>query len=60
MSNPARRVTEMFYEMVDDGYYDKDDVIRDLLNWMSEDEVQEFVVRNEYIDTDKVWPKDEV
>lgn len=59
MSNPARRVTELFFEQVLDGYYNKDDIIRDLLTWMSEDDVQEFCVRNEYLDTDIVWPENE-
>lgn len=56
MSIPARRVTELFFEQIEEGLYYKEDVIRDLLNWMSEDEVQEFCVRNEYLETDVVWP----
>jgi hypothetical protein len=57
MSN-ARKITEAFFEQVKDGYWDNEDVIRDLLNWLSEDEVERFVVQYEYMDTDDVWGKD--
>jgi hypothetical protein len=29
--------------------YDKDEMIRNLLNWLSEDEVKDFARRNEYL-----------
>lgn len=54
----ARKVTEAFFERVKDGFWDNEDVIRDLLNWLSEDEVERFVVQYEYMDTDDVWGPD--
>jgi hypothetical protein len=36
-------------EMVDEGLVDKDYLLQDLLGWMSEDDVKEFVQVNEYI-----------
>lgn len=54
----ARKVTEAFFEQVQEGLYDKDYVIRDLLNWLSEDEVEVFLVQNEYMETDDVWGPD--
>ena len=40
----VRKTTSAFFEQVKDGYWDNEDVIRDLLNWLSEDEVERFVV----------------
>ena len=54
----ARKVTEAFFERVKYGYWDNEDVIRDLLNWLSEDEVERFVVQYEYMDADDVWGPD--
>ena len=41
----ARKYTNLILEMNDDGFFDKDQLIRDLLCWMSEDEVKEFYER---------------
>jgi hypothetical protein len=46
--NP-RGYTTALLDMVDEGLVDKDTLIRDLLGWMSESEVQEFSLRNDYI-----------
>lgn len=54
----VRKTTSAFFEQVKDGYWDNEDVIRDLLNWLSEDEVERFVVQYEYMDTDDVWGPD--
>jgi hypothetical protein len=47
-SNP-RAYTCALLQMVDDGVLDKDQLIQDLLGWLSEHEVQEFVRRNDYL-----------
>jgi hypothetical protein len=53
MSNPkngARYNTNRVLELVDEGVVDKDAMIRDLLLWMSESEVAEFVKQQELFD----------
>lgn len=44
----AREYTNRMLEMVEEGYFDKDMLIRDLLSWMSEHEVREFVDANRF------------
>ena len=39
----ARKFTNALLELVEQGYSDSEYVIRDLLHWMSEDDVKEFV-----------------
>ena len=41
----ARSYTNLILEMNDDGYFDKDQLIRDLLCWMDEADVKEFYER---------------
>ena len=45
----SRRYTTELLEMVEQGMVDKDSLIQDLLGWMSEDEVEQFARRNDYI-----------
>ena len=54
MIHKAREYTVRLMEAVDDGMVDKDQLIRDLVNWMSEQDVKEFVEANvpELIDED--------
>ena len=42
----TREYTNKIIELVDDGIVDRDILIRDLLNWMSESDVAEFYDRN--------------
>lgn len=51
----TRRYTNALLEAVDEGMLDKDSLIQDLLGWMSEDEVREFVQRNDLMP----WMNDE-
>ena len=46
----TRFYTNMLLEMVDDGILDKDTVIMACLKYMSEDEVQDMMEANEFID----------
>lgn len=46
-----RKYTNKIIEMVDEGMFDRDMLIRDLLNWMSESDVQEFY--DSYYDQDE-------
>ena len=41
-----RKYTNKIIELVDDGILDRDTLIRDLLCWMSESDVEEFYERN--------------
>lgn len=41
-----RKFTNKIIEMVDEGLIDRDILIRDLLNWMSESDVGEFFDQN--------------
>lgn len=45
----SRPVTCKMLDLVDQGVFDKDDLIRNLLNWLSEDEVKQFARANDYI-----------
>ena len=45
----ARKVSKEFLELVDQGIFDKDALIVNLVNWLSEDELKEFVEANEYM-----------
>jgi hypothetical protein len=59
----SRPVTCELLDNVEQGVYDKDRMIADLLGWMSEADVAEFARRNEYLieseeDEDEVDPDD--
>ena len=43
----SRKYTSALLDAVDEGVMDKDSLIQDLLGWMSEDDVREFVRRND-------------
>lgn len=45
----SRAYTCALLEMVDEGIVDSHKLAQDLLGWMSEDEVRQFALRNEYI-----------
>ena len=45
----SRPVTSKLLDNLEQGVYDKDNMIRDLLNWLSEDEVKTFARRNDYL-----------
>ena len=46
----ARKTTKMILEMVAEGSLNQDQLIRDLLMWMSETDVEEFAERNGLLD----------
>ena len=52
----SRQYTTQLLEMVEEGMIDKDNLISDLLGWMSEEDVKQFCRRNDYIAYD---PEDE-
>ncbi len=45
----SRPVTSELLDNLEQGMYDKDRMIQDLLGWMSESEVERFARANEYI-----------
>ena len=45
----AREFTSRMLELLDDGMFNKDDLIHDLLNYLCEDEVKDFVRRSDFI-----------
>ena len=49
----SRRVTTELLDLVEQGVIDRDNLIRDLLGWMSESDVAEFARRNDYITDDE-------
>lgn len=51
----TRRYTCAVLDAVDQGLFDKDSLIRDLLGYLSEDEVQDFVRKNDLMP----WLEDE-
>lgn len=46
----ARKTTNMILEMVAEGSLNQEQLIRDLLMWMSETDVEEFAERNGLLD----------
>jgi hypothetical protein len=44
----AREFTTRMHELLDDGMFNKDMLIFDLLEYLTEDEVKDFVRRNDY------------
>lgn len=46
----AREATNRILEMVEEGVLDRDTVIRNLLGWMSEDEVRDFAECEQYFE----------
>mgnify|MGYP003352791716 CR=1 FL=1 len=55
----TREYTAKLLEMVECGLVDKDYLIPDLLNWLSESDVKEFAIQNEYVDQDEESEEDE-
>jgi hypothetical protein len=55
----ARPVTTKLLEMVEEGAFDKDLLIRDLLGWMSEADVKEFAERNDLLPAVEPEPEDD-
>ena len=49
----SRPVTSELLDNLEQGMYDKDRMIQDLLGWMSESEVERFALANEYLFTDE-------
>ena len=45
----SRPITSKLLDNLEQGVYDKDNLIRDLLNWLSEDEVKDFARRNDLL-----------
>lgn len=45
----ARECTNALLEMIDEGIVLPEQLCRDLLNWMSEGDVEEFAYYNEYL-----------
>ena len=45
----VREFTSRMIDLNDEGYFDKDLLIRDLLNWMSEGDVKQFVRASDFI-----------
>ena len=48
----SRAITNQLLEYIDEGYYDKDTLLDQLIYWMSEEEVAEFVRVNELFPDD--------
>lgn len=44
----AREFTTRMLEQLEEGLFNKDDLIHDLLNYLSEDEVKDFVRRQDF------------
>ncbi len=49
----SRPVTSELLDNLEQGIYDKDRMIQDLLGWMSEHEVERFARANEYLFRDE-------
>lgn len=45
----SRPITTKLLDNLEQGLYDKDNMIRDLLNWLSEDEVKQFARANDLL-----------
>lgn len=49
----TRKNTTKMLDLVEEGMVNKDDLIHNLLNWMSEADVTEFMNKNEYMDDEE-------
>lgn len=49
----ARKTTNLILDMVAEGTLEKEQLIRDLLMWMSETDVEEFAERNGLLDDEE-------
>lgn len=49
----SRQVTIKLLEMLDEGLFNQKDMIRDLLNYLSEDDVKDFAESNDYYSIDE-------
>lgn len=49
----AREFTNKLYEMINDGWINKDSVITACLKYMSEDDVKDMMEYNDFIDNDE-------
>ena len=56
----SRAYTCRLLDLVEQGMIDKDSLISDLLNWMSESEVAEFARRNDLIQEDPEEDEEEL
>lgn len=56
---PSRYFTCQLLDLVDQGVLNKDSLIQDLLGWMSEHEVEQFVRNNDIIDFIEVDEEEE-
>lgn len=45
----SREITKKLLENMDEGCYDLPTMIQDLLGWMSEADVREFALQNNYL-----------
>lgn len=50
--NTSRACTRELLELVENGLFDNRVLIRDLLNWMSEQDVQEFMESNGLLESE--------
>lgn len=55
----TREYTTKILELLNEGDYSMECLLPDLLNWMSEDDVREFVVNHDYLSTLIVTEEDE-
>ena len=53
MNQACREMTRKLLDLVEQGAIDRDSLIRDLLGWMSEEDVAEFARRADYITHDE-------
>lgn len=54
----SRKYTTKLIEMIDEGLLDRKTVLTACLNYMSEDEVKEMTITNEFIDDDETEDND--
>jgi len=50
----ARKITNLFLERVEDGYYNLEDIIRSFCVYLSEDEIRQFVIDEQYMDQEEI------
>lgn len=49
----CREYTQTLYDMMMEGLIDPKALAIDLMGWMSEEDVKEFAIKNEYIEEDE-------
>lgn len=59
MSTPSRKYTNKVLELLEEGALDSKELAKNLLSWMSEADVEQFIEANDYPQVSEAFESDE-